>query len=156
NMGAVAGLCKSGILMNQGSGKYYQHIGETIQEYAKGNISQNLQSLINRTNRQGFGGYLIENIEISQAETFCPLSITISYQVINHDFNVKEFGLSIWSIDDKKIISISSDFLGGVPSLDPRRGKVTCIINELPLVEGLYQVNAFIGSERGLEDYVVG
>jgi lipopolysaccharide transport system ATP-binding protein len=156
NMGAVAGLCKSGILMERGTGKYYQHISEAIQEYARGNISHTQQPLINRTNRQGYGGFLIEDLEISHAETLNSLSITISYQVTQQDFNIKEFGLSIWSIDDKKIISISSDFMGGVPSLEPNCRKVTCIINELPLIEGLYQVNAFIGSERGLEDYVVG
>lgn len=157
NMASIESLCKKGILLKNGMLNYSGDINNSIGRYLNENKALSNTNLSNRTDRVGFGEIKIENVTVepTPAATLKPLTVTIHFNKKNKDILVKEVGLSIWTSTGHRLISISTDFTGGVKDVNETgTDKVACTINSLPLVEGEYQLNVFISSINGLEDYI--
>jgi len=157
NMASIESLCKKGILLKNGMLNYSGDITNSIARYLNENKALSNTNLSERTDRVGFGEIKIENITVepTPAATFKPLTVTIHFNKKNKEALVKEVGLSIWTSTGHRLISISTDFTGGIKDINETgTDKVECIINSLQLVEGEYQLNVFISSVNGLEDYI--
>lgn len=157
NMPTIEALCQRGIVLQSGSVIFDDTATEAVNQYMIQNYSVSLIPIGERKDRQGFGRFIIEAIEIYSdgvISTGRDLSVVVSYKNMDRDINVSEFGMSIWTDQDIKLISLSSEFCGGLENI-PQRGKVKCVIKKLPLVKGSYFLNFFVSSVAGLEDYIV-
>lgn len=159
NMASIESLCNKGILMHDGQISKTGSINSCIKSYLDENKALVQTQLSERTDRMGSGGILIQEVTTKPATitTFKPLTVTIEFKKKLAELQIKEIGISIWDDAGYKLISISTDFTGGVKHLNnTQTNKVECTILSLPLIEGEYQLNAFISSHNGLEDYVTG
>jgi lipopolysaccharide transport system ATP-binding protein len=146
-------LLKNGQLAATGT------VSDTIAKYLEQNVQLNDISVADRKDRIGNGATVIDRITIKQdaINTMSPLSIVLGFKKKSNELKITEIGLSIWTKNDQKIISISTDFTGGVSDINEKKvQEVECVIHSLPLVEGEYQLNVFISSANGLEDYITG
>ncbi|ACU06086.1 ABC transporter ATP-binding protein [Pedobacter heparinus] len=154
HMGSISGLCNKGILLSNGEILQTGSISTTIDSYLANQVQESEIPIAARKNREGIGSVRIEKIDILPAviTTFKPLVIVISFQNKTGNIKIREAGISIWTRDGFRLISISTDFTGGQGLI--LTNKITCTISSLPLIEGSYQLNAFISSDNGLEDYI--
>ncbi|WP_316811390.1 ABC transporter ATP-binding protein [Pedobacter heparinus] len=154
NMGSIGGLCNKGILLSNGAIHQTGNISDAIDSYVADQAQEGEIPLAARKTREGLGGIRIEKIDFSPTviTTFKPLSIIISFKNKGRDIKIREAGISIWTRDGFRLISISTDFTGGMNSV--QSSKIACVITRLPLIEGNYKLNAFISSDNGLEDYI--
>ncbi|WP_316773190.1 ABC transporter ATP-binding protein [Pedobacter frigiditerrae] len=151
NMASVEALCNRGLILSSGEIALYDKIQPAIASY----IDQANILGINTTTRSGIGNIRIDKILISTATILTFGSLSISIQIKNRNlFNIVEAGISIWTLNDTRLISISTDFTGGIKN-KININSLNCHIQKLPLVEGEYKVNVFVSSEVGIEDYVL-
>lgn len=155
NMASIKGLCDKGILLSNGQALQTGYISSVMDSYLAVQTQESEIPLAVRKTREGLGGARIEKIDVLPGVimTFKPLVIVIYVQNRSGNLKIREAGISIWTKDGFRLISISSDFTGGLGSVHANR--IACTINSLPLIEGSYQLNAFVSSENGLEDYVI-
>jgi len=89
----------------------------------------------------------------SEIHTGSTFRVEIAYESNNNGATITEFGVSIWDSNHYRLISISSLFKCQISDFN-NTGTVACEIPNLPLVKGQYQINAFVSSIFGLEDYI--
>jgi len=155
NIPTIQALCSKSILLQHGRLTNFEDTSTVINEYLYEKLITSDIPLSERTDREGLQG-----IKMNKLEVFAPNGIStgnkITFSCQYTSFKgipIKEFGLSIWTIDEIKIISISSLFTNTLNNI-PQKGNVSCEIPILPLVSGKYIVNFFISSANGIEDYV--
>lgn len=155
HMGSIQSLCNKGMVLSNGKVIHDGSVSSCINKYLQQAPPENDVTLLERKHRLGLKAVLIEKIEFSPEiiTTLNPLSIRISFKRIDASINIREIGFSIWTRDEIKLISISTEFKGGIQE-SIHSDKVECTITDLPLIDGEYQFNAFISSDRGLEDYI--
>nr|WP_121270605.1 ABC transporter ATP-binding protein [Pedobacter schmidteae] len=159
NMGSIETLCKKGIYLNGGKIEAYDNVTNVVDLYLNTkNKYQNLP-LIYRKDRTGIGNVKINAVFLESGKAIVtgqPLNITAQYEKnTDEDIAIKEFGVSIWTEREIKLISLSTEFKGELADKTiPTSGSVTCTIHHLPLVEGAYILNFFISSQYGIEDYI--
>ena len=156
NMAAVKSLCTRGILLEHGKVVFEGAIDDVIKNYLdyKKNINQN--DLIERRDRVGSGNVKLRDVKIIDLEkvkTGAGFCVELFYSSNNKDIVINEFGLSIWDLNENKIVSLSSEFKNQLFDI-PNEGIITCEIPNLPLVKGNYILNCFVSSIFGLEDYI--
>lgn len=156
NMAAVESLCTSAIHLDGG-----RVIGSgsprTCMEAYLNPVQRS--SEIRFADRKGRRQIEITDLEVSHPDgiaTGRPLSVSILFSRKGVQAPLPtEFGISIWNATGTRIISISTTQTG-VNVSRFSEGRATCVIPELVLVEGTYSINAFVSSDHGLEDYIVG
>jgi lipopolysaccharide transport system ATP-binding protein len=156
NMAAVKSLCTRGIVLEYGKIIFEGGIDESINHYLANRNKLSRNKLVDRKDRVGSGRVKIHDVfidNIDELVTGSNLKVTISYNSLDREAEINEFGISIWDLKENKIISISSTFKNQLSSI-PNQGKVVCDIDNLPLVKGIYVLNCFVGSIFGLEDYI--
>jgi lipopolysaccharide transport system ATP-binding protein len=156
NMAAVRSLCTRGIVLEYGKIIFEGGIDESINQYLANRNKLSRNKLVDRKDRVGSGRVKIHDVfidNIDELVTGSNLKVTISYNSLDREAGINEFGISIWDFKENKIISISSTFKNQLSSI-PNQGKVVCDIDNLPLVKGIYVLNCFVGSIFGLEDYI--
>jgi lipopolysaccharide transport system ATP-binding protein len=156
NMAAIEALCSKCVILDKGINIFVGETSKTISKYLNNNLSQKNVSLNERKDREGHGNIIIKSIKVSAPDGFATgkaLTVLGEYKS-KKNIDIKEFGVSIWTNREVKLISISSEFNGDLNNIPPN-GIVSCTIPELPLVKGNYIVNIFIRSIDGIEDYIV-
>lgn len=157
NMTAVKNLCTRAMLLSNGGISFKGSTADVINHYISvdnGRVA-NQVNIVNAENRIGNGLAKITDLSIlnNSILTGEDLSIKINYENLSQ-FKIVEFGISIWKLDETKIISLSSTFKNQLNNINQKEGSVFCEINSLPLVKGSYLMNVFVGLENGLADYV--
>ena len=156
NIAAIEALCSRCLMLSTGTLAFIGTTTEVTEKYLNKYTSPDSISIKDRKDRQGIGNIKIIKIEISAPHgiaTGKSINIIASYESKNNT-DIREFGLSIWTSREVKLISLSTEFLGGLNNI-PRQGIISCEIPELPLVKGHYMLNYFISSFEGIEDYIV-
>jgi len=156
NMAAVEALCSECVILHKGTLSFIGNTYEATANYLKENLSFEYMPLKARKDREGLGNVRINDIQISAPQglaTGKSLTVLANYES-RRDIEIKEFGLSIWTNREVKLVSLSTEFTGGLRDV-PTHGTVSCTIPELPLVRGNYILNFFVSSVDGLEDYIV-
>ncbi|WP_035484104.1 ABC transporter ATP-binding protein [Algoriphagus marincola] len=156
NLAAVQNLCNNVILLNYGKVQSNGNKDLIIKEYLNANQNKPYVKLNDRKDREGFGNVILTGLEIYGSNTVQSgnnISIYINYKSLK-SVKIVEIGMSIWAHNEIKLISLSSEFKNQIVNF-PRNGIIRCDINDLSVVAGSYQVNAFIRSNYGIEDYVL-
>lgn len=153
NMSAVRNLCSRGILLKNGEISYEGDINDVVQKYMTSNVSIE-SSVENRKERLGSGFAKITNVKVlnDTIKTGDCFEVEMEYKNLSQ-FKITEFGISIWKIDDTKVISLSSNLKNELEDIKDK-GIVTCIIDCLPLVKGSYILNVFVSTSEGVADYL--
>jgi len=157
NMPALQTLCKRGLLLENGKIRFCGDVNEAISNYIAQNEILSAIPVANRKDREGLGRIVIETIEIKSSRgitTGNDLTVIATFRTVGRQIPVKEFGMSIWSEHDIRLISLSTIMKGELSKI-PNKGKVSCQIPQLPLVSGNYFLNFFVSSSEGIEDYLV-
>ena len=155
NMAAVKSLCTRGIVLEHGKTVFEGPIADCIDQYLYASKTIIEVPLQDRKDRIGSGFAKLKNVEIDSHFFYTgkPLNVKISYENFSN-FRITEFGISIWNKEDVKIISISSTFKNQLIDFQNNTGEVICEIEHLPLIKGMYVLNAFVSTEEGMADYV--
>jgi lipopolysaccharide transport system ATP-binding protein len=157
NMPTIEALCKRGIILVNGFVDFDDNVADAVNKYLTQHRDLTTIPISERKDRQGFGRVIIETIEIgckNLVATGNDFTVEASYRSLKGDINITEFGMSIWSANDVRLISLSSQFCGGLENI-PHSGKIKCVIKKLPLVKGDYFLNFFVSSTHGIEDYIL-
>lgn len=156
NMAAVEALCSSTIILNGGKLCSIGEPKEIIRQYLDYRVPVGNSEEIRYAHREGIRSVAIYSVTTCSESVALgdALDIFISYRQCGPvSKQITECGISIWNAYDMRLISISS-LLRDQISDYPRDGKIRCSIPHLPLVAGMYFVNAFISSSDGIEDYM--
>jgi len=156
NLAAVESLCSRAIVLDRGKLIAEGIVSRCVSDYLALAAGQIDTSVRERHDREGRGKVRIEAFDVSAPEgiaTGKPVSFRIKFKSAA-DTPIDEFGISVWSDRDVRLISISTKFNDEISEI-PQSGWAECTIPSLPLVEGSYVVNAFVSSNDGLEDYLL-
>lgn len=154
NMPSVNFLCNRAILLKNG---YVFDEGDTdkiINKYYLNNSKVDIEKQLNSI--AGFNNIIISNVEILNEKLIFindKFEVKIDFEFLNSNIKLTEVGVSIWSIDEIKLISLTSNLKKQLPKTS-ENSSVICQIENLNLVQGKYYLNAFISSDFGLEYYI--
>ncbi len=157
NMPALQTLCIDGLFLEKGRVGFQGSVNDAISRYVAQNDILSSINAADRKDREGLGRVIIENIEVRSSvgiATGNDLVAIVSYRSTKKGLTIKEFGMSIWSEQDLRLISLSSLMKRELSTI-PDSGKVSCRIPSLPLVSGNYFLNFFVSSSEGIEDYLI-
>jgi lipopolysaccharide transport system ATP-binding protein len=160
NMASIESLCKKGIYLRNGKLECVDNIQLVIKQYLDSKSNEHLIPLIERNDRTGIGNIKLTNVKIDAPEgviTGSKFKVTANYtfQDKNIIHSINEFGMSIWTDREVRLVSLSSTFKGDLDQEDiPGSGSVSCEIEDLPLIQGEYILNFFLASTFGIEDEI--
>lgn len=151
NMASVRALCKTGVMLENGTVKFAGEIGDTIDHYLVSSRSQNQNALNDPSIRPGtheayissvtmsFDGNESDTISMGKAAEF---TLTIESEEDVHDVF---FGLSIWNNLDVLISHVNTRFVHN-ESFNLHKGTniVQCVFPSLPIQVGVYHINVAI------------
>lgn len=154
NMATVKNLCTRSILLSNGRICFTGNTNDTIDKYLSNDNIREVD-IANTKNRIGNGFAKITKLNILNHSILTgeDFSVKISYENLSH-FKIIELGISVWKLDETKLISLSSMFKNEIANVNQDKGSVSCTIKKMPLVKGSYVLNVFLGLENGLADYI--
>jgi lipopolysaccharide transport system ATP-binding protein len=143
NMGAVASLCKLGIVIEGGRIKEIGQVNDAIATYMQG--AQDLpdsQSLLNHPNRaKGFKGLLTSfTLETSNGVVHYgkPLTLRIGYNFGDRTA-IPQFCVVFKTMSGVRAFTLVSDYQSNdIPNSLQGKGEVQCTVDSLPLLPGQY------------------
>jgi lipopolysaccharide transport system ATP-binding protein len=153
NMGAMRGLCKRAIWLEQGRLKRQGESRSLIDEYLADAAISN-QPIVNFAGRKN-GGDESHKLIIHTLEWLTevpprhgePVAFRIHYES-KTDLSEVAFGLGFSGIDGTRLLTLDSDGSGIRPSLvSGQRGCVEFHVDELPVAPGLYSLD--LGARSG-------
>ena len=155
NMAAVKSFCTRVAVLENGCITFSGKTDEGIYKYISNNSMLESIDLLNRKERIGSGYAKIIDVNFltKMIKTGHKFEVKLNYRNLS-SFKINEFGISIWKLDETKIISISSTYKDELKGIDQKEGEVVCKIDSLPLVKGEYLLNVFVSTTEGLADYL--
>ena len=164
NLPAVENLCKTGIVLKNGSLVFSGKANESISNYLK--LQQNSLTTIElrqRGDRKGEGRIRIVDMWIeneaghkdNSVKIGDDLTFHIAYEASSEIKNPRLI-IGVYDLMNSGITRFDTEIASGLPSVLPNKGKVTCIVKNFLLCPASYQVNiAFFGNGI-MEDYLAG
>jgi len=146
NMGAVASLCRRGVLLSEGRVLVSGDATSVITVYLQGNQDvPQTHSLIDHPNRERGLRQLLTSffLETNNGIAYYgrPLSFKIGYN-FTEKIAVPQFTVSFHNINGIKAFTLISDYQRNtIPSSLQGEGEIICRIHSLPLLAGSYTVN---------------
>jgi len=163
NMGAISNLCSRTILLNNGKLMAFGKTDRMIEQYLHLSASDEQMSLKDRSDRTGDGRFQfidtwIENergekqvsvlsgdnikiVVIYQIKDELPVSnVSVAFALSNVFFQLTDLGNEM------------SGFV--FPLSIPKKGRIECLLQKLPLNYGTYYYNLIARSNNGVEDWV--
>ena len=163
NMTTVRALCQKAYLLNSGRIEYQGSTSGAIEKYMqsmKSLMKSDSTSLEGRTDRSGDGSAIMTGVKVEDADNqkiICSnsrLRVTIYYKS-DRPLNRPQFSATVY--DDQKnvgMISLHSEFVGGLPKTLPPEGKVTCLTEPIYLTPGRCYLNLSLLKAGVMADYV--
>lgn len=165
NMGSIKALCHHGVLLENGQVKYMGDIDDTVKTYLSENKTEYGKELMDRNDRYGIGGVVINNIVVTTINDI-PISSVLSGQ----DFKIRFYYESTLPEERKNIIlsvsvkdkndegiSLIHNRLTGQPfTVKPGNGIFELTIKKNPLNAGLYNISYTIMGDNGQLPYLDG
>jgi lipopolysaccharide transport system ATP-binding protein len=162
NLPAVENLCKTGMVLRNGSLQFYGRADEAISNYI--NMMRPTRTGVElryREDRKGEGRARIVNIGIEKESCENTYSIkvgenltfNISYEAVIPIQNPRLI-IGVYDLMNSGIARFDTEIATGIPSVLPCKGNVICKVKNVTLCPGSYQVNiAFLGNGI-MEDYL--
>ncbi|MDF2159408.1 ABC transporter ATP-binding protein [Algoriphagus sp. CAU 1675] len=151
NMAMMKNLCKSGLLLEKGYIEFQGNINETIDNYIREIESEKkFNELI--TSQEGKEIY-IEFVNFS-GEFITGGKIDLLFGVFNKlkGKNV-EFSVSFSTLDGTPALQYYSGHMGEIFKLSKGKNQIKVRIEKLPLVNGIYYINLWLGSKGMSYDF---
>ena len=162
NMGAVKNLCKTGILMDQGTIRNTGNVDEIVNEYLTANQTLSTSDLSSFKERSGNGIIKIKKLEYknSSGETTNTFKVGDElYIKINFEAEKSLDGISESFIDiginnekNERVAWLSSKIFK--KQLDYSKGELKIKIPQMMLNQGCYDVNLHCATNFGLSDWM--
>lgn len=156
NMAAVAELCKSAILLNQGTIEIVDSTKNVLARYSEKTILSN-EPLSNRRNRVGRNSTRFDEIEINNNNPVIggkKFTANISYKSShNHQLVNCRVGVTFKNKTGSVLFMCSSDVSEESLELTPN-GIIELSISRLPLSAGEYSLDLFIEVNHEVEDLI--
>lgn len=161
NMAAVRNLCKTGILLNNGTIGYYGKIGGAIDKYLNDQTERSQLSVSDIKDRKGNGNlrfkdiqFLNHDVERTVFEVGDECVIKVVFDVTDSLRNCRSsrIDLGINTAVGDRVAWLSTYMF--VDKLDGRNGQVLFRIPKLMLNQGVYNVNLYAEVDNELADWV--
>lgn len=163
NMGAISNLCDRTILLNNGKLIAFDKTDRMIEQYLHLSVSDEQRSLKDRRDRIGDGRFQfintwIENehgIKQTSVQSGENIKIVAIYQ-IKDDTTVSNISVA-FALSNVffQLTDLGNEMSGFVfPVLMPKKGRIECLLQKLPLNHGTYYYNLIARSNNGVEDWV--
>lgn len=163
NMGSIKALCKSGVLLENGTIKYIGPVHETVTRYLSSNVTEYGESLADRKDREGIGGIRVNNIVLTSMNDE-PISHVLSGQDYKLRFEYfstlkepqKDILLGVSFNDENgNDISLAHNRLTGQQfTVREGKGVFEFIVHKNPLNAGLYSVTYSVMGQNGKLPYL--
>ena len=167
NLASIVNLCKHSILLEKGSLVEYSITNDVINTYIqkKSNVGVQLSTLDDRI---GFGNLKwqetwtenTQNIRVSKIEMGCNFNIKAKFKVINSiERSDLQFAFAIETLQGIGITDLSSTYTT-IEKFIPKLLaddilEVSCIINNINIVPGLYRYNLMLRNFNDVEDFIL-
>ena len=159
NMATILSLCErammldSGMLVRQGSAR------EVVQHYLQSVISTEVVPLDLRQDRSGDGSVRVVSLQLEGTDPdkvircSSSLKITIGYRSEEPVLRA-QFLVEIYDYTNVGIFLLDSDAVGGLPTILPPEGSVTCLTEQINLTPGRCHVLLRVLKGGALADYI--
>ena len=165
NMGSIKALCHHGVLLENGQVKYLGDIDDTVKTYLSENETEYGKELMERNDRYGIGGIVINNIVVTTID-----DMPISSVLCGQDFKIKFFysctlpevqknvllGVSFSDKNDERLSHIHNRLTGQPFIVKPGSGVFELVIKKNPFNSGLYSISYTIMGNNGKLPYLDG
>jgi lipopolysaccharide transport system ATP-binding protein len=155
NMAAVKSLCTRAIVLEHGKTAFEGETDKAIYHYLEKNIPKIESVEISNLSREGLGNILLNKIIIaneSQIMTGKELKINLVFEIYKKGVIPNRIGITISNKEGVKIININTSLTK--ETINFHKTEYSCLIPNLPLVEGNYRISVAVFSVYGLEDYL--
>ncbi len=160
NMTAVKNLCKTGVILKNGTLEYQGHIDDVIDRYI-GEQRQRSSLSLTDINHAGNGSLRFTNIQFIDSkgqirntyEVGEELNIVITFEASERFYTcfTSRIDIGINNILDTRVAWLSSFMLNDKIS---NKEKICFKIPKLLLTEGIYNINLYSETNEGLADWV--
>ncbi|MDB5280345.1 MAG: hypothetical protein JWR61_5300 [Ferruginibacter sp.] len=160
NMTAVQNLCKSTILLSNGTIKEIGETGYIISKYFAGVKKKDIP-FAEITDRSGNGNFRFQkgNIKMTSSDiynvvdTFSEVQFDLEFSLNgDHEINNSRIDIGINNIKGDRVGWLSSDILGYAPDLST--GKISFSIINFPLAPGDYNCNLYCETNGDIADWI--
>ncbi len=145
NMAVMKNLCQEGLLLESGSIKFLGGIFDTVDNYLRndGNEIEGAFLTQNSDNKEVFFKKINFNGKFMTGS-----DLTFDFEIFNklNELTV-EIAISFSSLDSSPILQYYSGHVGKFFNLQKGENKVSVMINGLPLANGFYFMNIWLGSK---------
>lgn len=161
-MPAIQNLCTRCLLMDKGQLVMQGDTEEIVNSYMTKGASLASEGLVDREDRAGKGNVRITSIDlrdgdgnvIHEAISGHDVILSLAYETKNGEtLNDCVFCVEV-AKDLKKYFALSSALVDRNPLSIKGRGRIDFRIPNWPLMGGGYHVNFYVGSNKGVEDYL--
>jgi lipopolysaccharide transport system ATP-binding protein len=162
NMAAIQGLCSTVLLLDRGTVHSKGPTNEVVSTYLSLLGSRAAHDLASREDRQGSGQLRFVSVEFRSADDHTPLGevrsgddveIVVGYECTEDLHNVWA-SIDLLSDSGEALCLLRNDLAGVEWSTLPRRGRLCCRVNKLPLGPGHYQLDLHCMANYTVVDYV--
>jgi lipopolysaccharide transport system ATP-binding protein len=161
NMASIQQLCKSVVILGDGTINFRGNTNEGVEKYIISNLKSSTKSFKDRNHRSGNGNIVIEDLLI-ESEKNNILELVPSGSCISLTtklFSLKELTdvalrLLFTDIKGQTLFLCNNRYSSGNFILKNGLSKIKCTIPKLPLPEGIYYIHITAYSINGIEDEV--
>jgi lipopolysaccharide transport system ATP-binding protein len=163
NTSALLGLCKRGVLLEQGAITSDGLIESVIRDYMKNSLVNASGDLSSCSDRQGRGGIRFTRVafedgsgnSLEHGVSGQPLAIKLAYKSFDRT-SLSRCRLSVTFYDTlgQALFNCSSDLVEDSPTSLNSQGWVKCIIPRLPLSQSHYLLTFFLEANNEIEDWL--
>ncbi len=147
NLAAIEALCNRGIILETGRVTYSGKSSNAVRHYLEQQKVPSDENLLNRKDRQGDGRVKISGFRIlnQQKEIVSSMMSGDNYcfEIDYHKFVSEKLknvvvGISIYDELNIRVMELRTSFSNANLSLTEQKGKIQCLVNDLPLTLGSY------------------
>ena len=161
NMASVKQLCKSGVLLENGSVKYTGDIGTTIEHYLSGKV-QLYDNLMDRFEGKKLPQMYVEDVRFTTGvgnvvdNTLSGEKVNIEVTICSELKDTFDVNIGVYNMMGEKLLHLSTEYVNSQPIfIDEHRVKIIFTYERFPLPEGLYTFNVTLWSRGQRCDWVM-
>lgn len=147
NMNSISHLCDRALVLDQGRVHFIGNTEEAIQEYGK--LQTNEEFRLSNEFEKGNGIIWFDRVSLvvnddpkkQQVRTGDKITLTIDYSLGGEELSNGDISVAFYDVYDVPITALNMQMVnGGLWNTDKKQGTITCDINKLNLMPGVYRV----------------
>jgi lipopolysaccharide transport system ATP-binding protein len=163
NMSAILNLCSRAYLLEQGRVAAEGLTADVVRRYLESLGSDRVEDLASYRNRQGRGRVRFSRVSfedergraIQQAMSGEALALVLHYQSQSeNDLPNCRASIAVEDPLGQPLFVCSTEMISREPLTFPSAGRLRCLIQQLPLSQGRYNLTLFLEVNREIEDWL--